>query len=446
MKIVIAGAGSIGFHLAQLLSFENQDITLIDDSQDALDHAAMHLDVMTLKGDSSSIKVLQEAGADSAELVLAVTTSENTNLITASLAKKLGARQTIARISKGEYLEETNRELFSKMGVDSIFSPARLAAKEIGRLLRRCSFTDIFEFEDGKISLFGITLDDSSPLVNLPLNKWRTAGQNDNVRPIAILRGHSTIIPNGDVILRRNDHVYFITKKDKVDDVEAVVGARKKEVRNVMILGGTRLALETAILLERDFNVTIIEESKERCRYLTEHLNHALIIHGRSDNIDLLESEGLNRMDAFVALTQNSETNIIASLTAKNHGVYKTIAQVENKEYIHISQNIGVDTLINQKLVAANNIFRYVRQGRVEAITGLHGVDAEVIEFVLTRENQLTRKPLRDLNFPQEALIGGVIRGEESLIPNGDFQMQVDDRVIVFAMPNAIGKVEKLFL
>jgi trk system potassium uptake protein TrkA len=212
-----------------------------------------------------------------------------------------------------------------------------------------------------------------------------------------------------------------------------------------MIVGSTPLALATAKRLEKEYNVTLIEKDKGRCRELSEELNSTLIINGDSSNIDLLEEEGLDNTDVFIALTPNSETNIITSLTAKSRGVAKTIAQVENKEYIHLSHEIGVDTLINKKLIAANNIFRFVRKGKVEAITSLHGVDAEVIEFVLHKQNQLTRKPLRSLPFPKTALVGGVIRGDKGILPNGDFQLEVNDKVIVFALPEAIGKVEQLF-
>jgi len=216
-------------------------------------------------------------------------------------------------------------------------------------------------------------------------------------------------------------------------------------VKNIMILGGTALGRATAKRLEEDYNVTLIEKDKEKCKELAEEFNHTLIIHGDASNLGLLIEEGLNNMDAFIALTGNSETNIIASLAAKEHGVYKTIAQVENKEYIHLSQNIGVDTLINKKLIAANNIFRYVRKGQIEAITSLYGVDAEVIEFVVNKSNYLTKKPLAKLHIPKKALIGGIIRGEKSLIPDTDFQLNQDDRVIVFALPEAIPKLEKMF-
>jgi len=315
------------------------------------------------------------------------------------------------------------------------------------------SFTDVFEFEGGKISLVGITLDEVSPIINQQLTELygnsngNGNGNSDdpNYRPIAVLRDHRTIIPRGNTTLRKNDHVYFVAKTQDINCVEDFVGRQKIRIKNIMIVGGSDLAFETAMMLEGEYNVTLIEQDKNRCKEMAERLHNTLIINGDVTDIDLQEEEGLRNMDAFIALTPNSETNIIASLTAKNRGVYKTIAQVENKEYTHISQNIGVDTLINKKLIAANNIFRYVRKGQVEAITSLHGVDAEVIEFVVHKNNRLTKKPLKDLHFPEEALIGGVIRGEESLIPDGNFQLQRDDKVIVFSLPEAISKLEKLF-
>jgi len=445
MKIVIAGAGDVGFHLAELLSFEQRDIVLIDSSQDVLDYAATHLDVMTIRGDASSVEILEQAQVSRAGLVLAVTTSEKTNLLTAILAKKMGARQTIARVKTMDYLEDEQRKMFEELGVDALIAPSQLAAEEIQRLIGQCSFTDIYEFEEGRINLVGLTLGELSPLINVKLSELYRIDPEVTVRPIAILRGHQTIIPNGETILLRNDHIYFITDKEDIDALIGIVGKKKVKVKNIMILGGTDLAVATAKLLENDFRVTLVERDKDHCKYLSETLNHTLIINGEPSNFDLLVEEGLDSMDAVIALTNNSEANIIASLTAKNHGVYKTIAQVENKEYTHISQNIGVDTLINKKLIAANNIFRYVRKGQVQAVTSINGVDAEVIEFIVHKENQLTRKPLKDLHFPKSALVGGVIRGKDSLIPDGNFRFQVDDKVIVFALPEAIAKVENLF-
>lgn len=445
MKIVIAGAGDVGSHLAELLSFEHQDIVLIDTNQEILDIAATHIDVLTIRGDASSINTLQKAEVNKANLFLALTTSEKTNLIAAILAKKMGAKKVIARVQNAEYLCEEQRAVFQELGIDTLISPQQLAAKEISRLVKQCSFTDHFEFENGKIHLVGITLDDYSPLANKRVIDIQHLQSDIMLRPIAILRGHQTLIPRPETVFHRNDHIYFITRKENIDAVINLVGKKKVTIKNIMILGGSSMAKSTAKILEKDYNVTLIDRDKERCKILAEELDNSLIINGDPSNFDMLEEEGLSNMDAFIALSGNSEANIIASLTAKNHGVYKTIAQVENKEYIHISQNIGVDTLINKKLITANNIFRFVRKGHIEAITSLAGVDAEVIEYVIHRNNQLTRRPLKDLHFPTTAIVGGVIRGEESLIPSGEFQFQVDDKVIVFALPEAISKLEKLF-
>jgi trk system potassium uptake protein TrkA len=331
------------------------------------------------------------------------------------------------------------------LGIDQIISPRQLAAQEIERLIKQVSFTDIFEFENGKLSLLGMTLDADSPLVGIRLADIKHLEAKVALHPIAILRGHKTIIPRGFTQLKENDHIYFITKTGNKKVVEEFVGKKHRTVKNMMILGGTNLVVSTARLLQNDYKITIVEEDKRRCQHLSEQLENVLVIKGDYTNIDLLQEEGLDQMDAFISLTKNSETNIISCLTARNHGVFKTIAQVENKEYIHISQNIGVDTLINKKLLAANAIFQHVRKGDIEAITSLHGVDAEIIEYNIIRPNQLTKKKVKDLHFPESALIGGVIRGDQTLIPNGETQLQLGDKVIVMAMPGAIKRLEELF-
>lgn len=445
MKIVIAGAGDVGFHLANLMATENQDIILIDKDEEVLDYAGSHLDVLTVRGDSTSIQTLENARIATADLMLAVTTSEKTNMMTAIIAKKLGCRRVVARVDNEEYTTADNENTICSLGIDQIISPRQLAANEILRLIRQCSFTDIFEFEHGKLVLLGTTLDEHSPLVGLRLSDIASLHVKVDLHPIAVLRGNTTIIPKGFTTLRRGDHIYFITKPEKKHMVEEFVGKKRQTVRSILILGGTELAISTARLLQDDYSVTIVEKNKRRCQHINEQLNNVLVIKGDYTNIDLLQEEGLDRMDAFIALTGNSETNIISCLTARNHGVYKTIAQVENKEYTHISQNIGVDTLINKKLLAANSIFHHVRKGHIEAITSLQGVDAEVIEYVITKSNQLTKKLIKHLHFPETALIGGIIRGEDTLIPNGDTQMELGDKVIVFALPTAIKRLEELF-
>lgn len=445
MKIIIAGAGDIGFHLAQLLSFENQDIILIDTNQDVLDYAQSHLDVITIRGDSSSVEILEMAEVHKARLVLAMTTSEKNNLITAILAKKMGAKQTIARVNNLEYLDSEQRDNFFDLGVDSLISPSHLAAKEIHRLVQKCTFSDIFDFEKGKISLVGIHLEYDSPVANCSLKEVAEQHPDYDFKAIAIVRGRHTIIPRGHTILKRGDYLYFLIENESMEEIGTMAGKNIKSVHKVMIVGGRDVGYRTALLLENDFSVTLVERDKEVCGELVERLDNTLVINGDPNNIDLLREEGLERMDAFIAVTPNSETNIITSLMAEEYGVYKTIALVDNTDYTHISRNIGVDTLINKKLIAANNIFRFVRKGEIEALTSLHGVDAEVIEFVVHKKNRITKHPLKKLHFPEKALIGGVIREGQSFIPDGNFQLEVGDKVIVFALPEAISRLEKLF-
>lgn len=446
MKIIIAGAGDIGFHLAKLLASENQDITLIDTNTEVLSNANIYLNVHTVKGDSSSVDILNQVEIEDAELFIAVTTSEKNNLISCILAKKKGAKNTIARVTNDEYLTPTQREIFSELGIDTLISPHMLASLEMERLLNQAQVTDIFEFEDGAISLAGLTLDNSSYYVNRTLKEFQN-DQKDEItfNLIAILRGDTTIIPRGKTTLKKNDHIYFLAKSEQLDKLTLILGKQLKNIKRVMIIGGNDLAFQTAKLLENKYSVTLVAPEKATCKHFAEALSSTLIINADPSNVSLLKEEGLENYDAFISLTENSETNIITSLMADELGVYKTIALVDNLDYTHISQNIGVDTLINKKIIAANNIFRFIRKGKVEAIASIHGIDAEIIEFSVHRNSKLTKKNLKNLHFPKEAMIGAVIRGTETIIPYGEFVLQKEDKVIVFALPDAISKVEQIF-
>lgn len=445
MKIVIAGAGGVGFHLAELLSKENQDITIIDSDDFVLEQVRKNLDVLTINGDVSNIQVLEELNLKKTNLFISVTTFEQVNLLSAILAKRLGAKNTIARISNPEHLEIKYKEQFTELGIDVLISPQKLAALEIERLLERVSFTDLFEFEKGKISVVGFTLDNFCPLINQTILQIDEQTTGFQFRGIALLRGHKTIIPNGNTILRKGDHLYVSTQKESLEKVMQFVGKQLKPIKHVMIIGGTPLALRTAQEIENNYEVTVVIENEDIAKKFVESLQKSLVIHADPDDIDTLKSEGLERMDAFIALTTNSETNIIASLMAEESGVKKTIALVENVNYIHISQNIGIDTIINKKIIAANNIFRFVRKGKVEAIASLRGVDAEIIEFIVHKKNRLLRHPIKNLRLPKKSIIAGIIRGEDNIVPNGDFQFELNDKVIILALPEAIHKVEEIF-
>jgi trk system potassium uptake protein TrkA len=445
MNIVIAGAGDMGYHLAEQLSYDNKDITLIDTDREVLDYVSSKLDVLTVQGDATSFEVLQKANVSKATMVLAVTTSEKTNIVTAVLAKQLGAKRVMARVRNHSYLSEENMPYFHNLGIDNLISPTMLASREIYNMIENSSFTEVFDFGGGKLNIVGVTLDQTNPMVNQRIMDTKSNPVFEDIRIIAIVRDQKTIIPRGSTIIRNNDHVFFISNKKNTESILDVLGQEKVTIKNVMIIGGDDLAVTTAIRLQDKFRVTLVNKDKERCKWLAETLPNTLVINGDYKNVELLIEEGLEQMDAFLALTESSETNIITSLTAKNHGVYKTIAHVDTREYIHISHSIGVDSLINKKLVAANEISRFLKKGTVDAISGIYGVDAEFIQYSVNKAARLTKYPLRQLNFPDTAIVAGVIRGEEVVIPDGDFQLQIDDKAIVLALPEAKSSLEKLF-
>ena len=445
MRIIIAGAGDVGFHLAKLLSYENHDIVVIDLNDEKLKHLSSNLDVATIKGSSTSYAVLEEADVDKADLFISVTSFEDTNITSAIFAKHLGAKKTVARVKTDDHLHERERKQLRELGVDELISTIVLASKEIGRLLGTSGLTDVFHFEEGKLTLLGIVIDDKCDLTGKALKSIAHLNPNNEFITVAILRNGQTIIPHGDTVFEAEDHAYFIATPTGVDDVLALSGQETCKVKNVMILGGSEIGYTTALKLSKDYNVKLIEQNRDRSFELADSLPGVLVVHGDGRDKELLESEGLSKMDAFIAVTGNSETNIISCLLAKQLGVERTVSLVENVDYIHLSQNIGIDTMINRKLIAANFIFRYVREGNVLHVASIHGVEAEVLEFVVTEKSKITAKYLKHQKFPKDALIGGVTRKGKSLIPNGDFRIRTNDRVVVLCAKDMIHKVEKFF-
>lgn len=445
MKIIIAGAGEVGYHLASMLADEEQDIYLVDRNEDRLNYIQSKIDVFTIRGDAKSISVLQEAKVKDCDLLIAVTSNEETNFLICVLGKKLGAKRTIARFTNSEIIDFGKKQIFEEIGIDEVISPVELASKEIIRLVRQSAFTDDFEFEDGRLSVFGIALDENALIVNKSIKDSAYLNPNLNFKPIAILRGDQTLIPKGDTVLLKKDIVYFIATRPSINQVLNICGKQCFPIRNIMILGGSKIGVLTAQMLQYNFNVVLIERDKEASRALAEQLKKTLVVNADGRDVTTLEEEGIENMDAFIAVTPDSEMNIMSCLMAKSYGVKKTIAGVENINYINLSHNIGIDTLINKKIIAASNIFRYVRKGTVSAIANLHGVDAEIIEFVVSHDSRVTKTAIRNLDFPKEAHIAAVIRGEETYIPLGDFEIKGDDKVIVFSLTEAIHTIEKYF-
>ncbi len=448
MKILIAGAGEVGFHLAKLLSYESQEITLVDTNRESLSYAENHLDIKVVKGDSTSIAILKDASIETSDMFIAVTSSETTNITACVLAKQLGAKQTIARISNTEFIKYKDEVGFTKFGIDELISPESLAATEISLSLDQAAFEDSYEFEDGALTMLGLHLSRTAQFVGKTVKEAAEVFPELHFMPIAIQRFGTqyTIIPRGDTEFKEGDHVIFITSKGGDEELCKLTGKINKDIKNVMILGGSAIGLKTARDLCNDkFNVKLIEKDEERAMDLADELPKALIINGDGRNVDLLEEENLQDMDAFISVTGNSETNIMSCLVAKSKGVAKNIALVENMDYFELSQSIGVDTLINKKLLAANNIFRYIRKGEVVAMTKLNNMNAELLEFEVHANSKIANKLIKDLDFPRSAIIGGVIRNDSGLIALGDFKVLVGDRVVVCCLPISIKTVEKYF-
>lgn len=445
MKIIITGAGDVGYHLAKMLSSELQDIYLIDENETRLNYVQSHIDIFPILGDAKSFDVLTEANVVDCDLLIAVTSSEETNLLVSIMAKKYGAKKTIARVSNLENLSPEREQMFKDLGVDTIISPDILAAEEIERLVKKSAFTDNIEFEGGKLTVFGIAIGDKSALRDKTVGDSSYLNPNLSFKPIAIHRNESTIIVNRDTEILENDIVYFISTPESIDKITEFCDQQCFEIKNIMILGGNRVAEIAARLFQDNYKVVIVDGDEKNCENLASNLSNTLILNIDGRDVETMKEEGLADMDAFISVTKNSETNIISSLVAKNHGVRKTIARVENIDYIHLSQNIGVDTLINKKIIAASNIFKHIRKGNVDAIANLHGVDAEIIEFTVKPNSKVTKKRIKDLKFPKTANISGVIRGDESLIPFGNFQLQEDDKAVVFSLTESINLIERYF-
>jgi len=445
MKIIIAGAGDVGSHLAKLLSSEFHDIYLIDKNEERLNSISSQFDVFTIPGDAKSVEIMEQKLISSCDLLIAVTSSEETNMLICILGKKLGAKHTIARINDDNIIKENREHFYNDLGINTLISPTHLASLEIKRLIHQSAFTDDIEFEEGKLTVFGISLSGNSILINKTVRESADLNPNLTFKPLALHRDNLTLLVSGETILKENDIVYFISLKESIDNIIKICGKHKFKVKDIMIIGGSRIGLNTAELLEKDFRVTLVEKDKKRCEEMASTLKSTLVVNINGHDVKMLEEEGLTETDALVSVTADSEMNIMTSLVGKSHGIKKTIARIENFDYINLSQSIGVDTLINKKIIAADNIFKFVRKGNVSSVANLHGTDAEIIEFIVKSGTKITKKPLNHLNFPYLSKIAGVIRDGNPIIPFGDFQLQENDQTIVFSLTESIKKIEEFF-
>lgn len=445
MNIIIAGAGDVGFHLAQWLSGESHNITLVDQDAQKLAYADSHLDAITIVGNVTDFKVLEQARVHQADLFISVTSIEDVNITSAIFAKKMGAGKTIARISNLQYLTDCDRLDIKSFGIDELISPESLAAREVRYLLRTNAASESIDFENGKITLLGLDIEDDAEVVGLTMAEIAQLSTERKYVVVALVRHDTTIIPRGDTKVEAGDHLFVITHASGMEDVLSITGKRKIKIRNIMLLGASRTGMHLARKLSKEYNVKIIEKNTSKAERLAGELPNVMVLNFDGTDVETLRQEGLEDTDAFVSVTGNSESNILTCLVAKERGVKKTIAMVENIDYLSLSQAIGIDSLINKKLAAANFIYRYIRRGDIITLSTLHGVDAEVMEFNVHEKSKITRKPIKAIGLPKGALIGGVIRHQKGLIPTGEFQIEAGDRVVVFASKECSAKVDRFF-
>ncbi len=447
MKIIIAGAGEVGSHLAKMLSNEYHNLTIIDDDEARLSRVTESSDVITVFGSPTSIKTLAYAGVAKADLFIAVSPAQeqDVNLISALLAKKMGAAKVTARINNDEYLQNENKLLFTDMGIDLLFYPEKIASHEIIDLLKQTGTSEFMDFSGGKLQLIVFRLDDGAPLIGKTMADYPVVG-DQLYHAVAISREGTTIIPRSNTRFKEHDLVFVISKRAGAQEVMTYSGKNNIDVKRLMIVGGGRIGEMVARKLESSVDyIKLIERRRDRCDYLNDALDKTLVINGDARNTDLLIDEDVNDFDAFVAVTSSSETNILSCVMAKKMGVAKTIAEVENIDYIKLAEGMGVDAVINKKLITASRIFRFTLSNKVQSIKCLNGSDAEILEFIVNPNSEITRDKIRNLGFPKDAIIGGIIRGNNSFIALGDSEIKPYDRVVVFALPSALKKVNRFF-
>ncbi len=444
MRIIIAGAGAVGTHLAKMLADERHDIVLMDEGEERLANLESNFDLMTVAARPTSINSLKEVGAADADLFVAVTPEESTNITSCILAHSLGAKKTVARIDNYEYLQPKNKEFFKNLGVDSLIYPEMLAAKEIADGLHLSWIRQWWEFNGGALVMLGVKLRENALILGTPISQIR---KEEPYHIVTIKRMGETIIPSGSDELLAGDIVYFMTSKRSLPYIRKITGKEEHAtIRNLMIMGGSRIAMRATQLVSNDMSVKIIDSDINRCHWLTDLVDDkVMIINGDGRDYELLEEEGISEVDAFVALTDNSETNILACLSAKRMGVFKTIAEVENIDYISMAESLDIGAVINKKKIAASYIYQLLLDADVENVKCLTFANADVAEFVVKEGAKVTRSLVKDLTLPKGATIGGLVRGDEGILVTGFTQIQPGDHVVVFCLSSMIKRIEKYF-
>lgn len=443
MKIIIAGAGEVGTHLAKMLSNEDQDIILLDSDQARLDIIDANYNLMTWNGSTSSFQTLRDIGVDSTDLYIAVTPYETRNITACSIAHQLGAKKTVARIDNYEFMQDANREILKDMGVDFLIYPENLGALEIGTALEHNWARYWGELAEGQLMLIGVKLHAGTPLVGCYL---RALPLQDHFFHIAaIKRNHETIIPKGDDLIKEEDIVYFIISAEDIDRLRSLCGKVKHNIKKVMIMGGSRITTRFALQYHGRYHIKIIESDKEVCENLATRLPDCEIVYGDGRDLEVLKENNFSDYDAFMGLTDSSETNILACLTAKEAGVPKTIADIEKIQFISQAEKLNIGTIINKKLLASSRIFKIMLDADESSAKFLALADADVAQLLVKPGAKITKGPVRTLKLPYGMTLAAVVHNGHCTLVGGNTQIEEGDSVVVFCLAGSIHKIEKWF-
>ena len=446
MKVIIVGAGEVGFHIASHLTLENKDVVVIDNNPEATRRISDNLDVQIVMGSGSSPVVLEEAGIQQAEIILAVTNSDETNLVACLVANILSpSTKKLARLRDADFDEYHRNFREHAPHIDTIINPEIEVVKTIYRMMSVPGAVDVGEFADGRIKFVGVNLEDESRLAGVQLSDLPDI--IGKARPLiaAVVREDELIIPRGNDRLEPGDLVYFISEEDKLLDTLSLFNKYDQPVNRALIIGGGRIGFRLASLLEENsVYCKIIEQNPDRCAYLAERLNKAIVLHGDGSDQGLLAEENIQDMDIVITLTKDEETNILASLLAKRMGARKSITRISKFSYFPLMNAIGLEQVVSPRLSAINTILQHIRKGKVLSAISIKGEQAELIEAVALETSEIVAKPLSKISFPKGAMVAGIIRKENIIIPTGDSVIEPDDRVIIFARREAIPKIEKI--
>ncbi|MDR7868416.1 MAG: Trk system potassium transporter TrkA [Sporomusaceae bacterium] len=439
MKIVIVGAGKVGYTLAQKLTQEDHDVIVVEQDDERRSIIEHHLDVMTLAGNGASPRVLSEIGLGDVGLMIAVTDSDEVNMIACVAAKQHGVPKVIARVRNTEYLEEDCREFGRTLGIDLIINPEMVTAVEISQILKTPAALDVEDFAGGKVRLLEVKVRQNSPFSGVPL---RDLPLPENVLIAGILRKDRMIIPIGSDSVEDNDSVFFLGEKDAICRMEPLFVQKRSKVERILIIGAGRIGRNLALLMEEGgYKVKVIEKDRRRCEELAKVVDDTLVICGDGTDADLLAEEGIGDYDAVVCLTDDDKLNLLVALMAKNLGAQKTFARVGRPEFIPLMEQVGVDVVFSPRLVTAGAILRQVRREEIVAVTLLEGAKAEAIEVDLRTGSRVIGKPLRDIKFPRRVLVGAVVRNGATFIPNGKTVLETGDRIVLFTLPDNAAKI-----